>query len=298
MWPFRRRYCPIAKPHIDLDTPVTNPRLVAAIDALSDSSGAPQRHKLVAELRRAVFLVGAITDDAELTSYAQQGQVSIEEGSHIGILELEDPQGKRVLPLFTDMGAVKKHIDKPTSTLVIPAVDAWEFVANKYDAAIINPAGPALPLDRDQINDLARTAVPSRRGIFSRIFGRRKVMVNALAPVDPAKGVMVLAHNVRTKYRRAQDVPDDLRSRLVEICSSCDFVAACYLLDVMEPATGDIKLFVSLSLDRGEHDLLRVGPRMQQAFRDFPEYDMRFFIGADTFGELNPALLAYARDAT
>ncbi|MHC4946847.1 MAG: hypothetical protein ACYTG1_01100 [Planctomycetota bacterium] len=52
-------------------------------------------------------------------------------------------------------------------------------------------------------------------------------------------------------------------------------------------------LFVSLSLADPEKDLGRVAPRMQEVLQGAPGYGRRFFIGADVFGELDPALAAY-----
>ena len=109
-------------------------------------------------------------------------------------------------------------------------------------------------------------------GILSRLLDRRKKKTNALSPIDPSQGIMILNRDVETKYRRAQDVPDKLQTRLTEICRTTDCVAKCCLLDVVEPATGDIKLFISLTLDKGEQDLPSVAPEMQKVFKEFPEY--------------------------
>ena len=56
-------------------------------------------------------------------------------------------------------------------------------------------------------------------------------------------------------------------------------MSACYLLDVLEQPTGDLKFFVDLRLDdlAALHDL---GPRMQQVLRRYPDYADRFFVGA------------------
>lgn len=107
---------------------------------------------------------------------------------------------------------------------------------------------------------------------------------------------MVFNRDVHTKVRKAREVPENLRKRVVDICREFECVTVCYLLDVIEPATGDIKLFVNLTLVDPEQDFQRVGAEIQKVFVDFPEYRQRFFIGADVFSQLDPSLAAYTKD--
>jgi SseB protein N-terminal domain len=160
MWPFSKRRKAVVTPPVDLDTPVTNPGLVEAIDAFAMAQGPQQLDALLRELTRAVFLVAALMDKSRMQQSGQAGQVTIQAGSQIGVLEAVGPDGKRSLPLFTDWDAIAKYTNRPVSAVAMPAHQAWGFATEKYDAAIVNPGGPALPLDRDQVVELARMTKP------------------------------------------------------------------------------------------------------------------------------------------
>ena len=158
MWPFSKKPTQIAPP-VDLDTPVTNPKLVEAIDSFAKSKNKRQLENLLTELRRSVYLVVAHMDDATVRQKPGSDQATIEKGSTIGIVEVDGPDGGRALPLFSDWDAIRKFTQDEVSTLVMPADQAWRFAAEKYDAAVVNPGGPALPLQSEQILDLASTSV-------------------------------------------------------------------------------------------------------------------------------------------
>lgn len=134
--------------------------------------------------------------------------------------------------------------------------------------------------------------------ILSRIFGRRKVIVDALDLIDREKGAYVCNREVPVKYRRAQNLPENLRRELIDVCRASDFVAVAYFLDVMEPATGEIRFFVTLTFDDATADLYRVAHPMRQILSRYPDYSKRFFIGGEPFGPLDLTLAAYIRDAT
>ena len=120
--------------------------------------------------------------------------------------------------------------------------------------------------------------------------------MNIIAPVDPATGKYELTHSAQLKFRRAQNVPSALRDELLQVCRDDVCVSSCYLLDVLEPASGDTKLWICLSLDNPQSDLDRIAPQMQQIFRGYPEYTNRFFIGtSDAFDGLQPEHAAYTR---
>jgi hypothetical protein len=158
MWPFRRKSRPAAPP-VDFDTPVTNPRLVAAISAFAATQGPPQVDALLLELQRAVFLVVTFMENARISQSQTDGKVTISKNSLIGILEVEDADGGRCLPLFSDWDAIRKFTNDSVSTLVMPAAQAWPFVAQNYGAAVVNPGGVALPLNCEQVDELACIAL-------------------------------------------------------------------------------------------------------------------------------------------
>ncbi len=158
MWPFRKE-SQLVTPPVDLDVPVTNPALVAAIKCFAESQDEQRLVGLLSELRRSVYLIVVYMDKTAVDKQPDSNQATIKKGSIIGVLEVEGPDGGRSLALFSDWDSIRKFTSDEVSTLVMPAKQAWSFAVEKCGAAVVNPGGLALPLDRDQVNDLARTSV-------------------------------------------------------------------------------------------------------------------------------------------
>ncbi len=95
-------------------------------------------------------------DEMQTTSGSKAGQITIEKDSLLKIPACADRDGKDHLPLFTDWPAIQAWIDKPVSTLVMPASDAWSFILSQphYAGAFINPADSRLQLSRELIQYL------------------------------------------------------------------------------------------------------------------------------------------------
>lgn len=146
------------RPPVDVNTPVTNPNLVAAIQRLKTDSSLAAKDALLVELNRANFLVAIFTDEMHTTEPDKDGKVTIEKDSLIKVLNTSDGNGNMYLPLFTDWDAIWKYIDQPVNTLIFPSQDAWHWALNmgEYQGVVINPAEDALPLNRSQIEYLAR----------------------------------------------------------------------------------------------------------------------------------------------
>jgi len=143
-------------PPVDLDTPVTNPRLVSALNSFATDQSDTQLNALLIELNNAVYLVATLLDEANVKETATPGNVILEKGSVIKVITASDSDDNPLLPLFTDWDAIKLWTQDPVQTLVMPARDAWAFALNGYTGVIINPAGPCLPLNRPQIEELHR----------------------------------------------------------------------------------------------------------------------------------------------
>lgn len=140
MWPFKKKRAVADKPPVDMNTPVTNPRLLRAMEAFgaapSDATWAP----LLRELQQAVFL-GASFMDGAVIDRTGPGAAHIEGGSKIKLMLCGEPP---LLALFTDWDQLRKSVnDTGVSGLVMPAVQAWQF-ASHHGGAVINP-GDARP---------------------------------------------------------------------------------------------------------------------------------------------------------
>lgn len=142
-------------PPVDLDKPVENPRLVAALKRAADDDSDEAKDRLFREIQRANFLVAIYTDEMRFSPTPTPGHMIIQQGSRIKVLSLE-AGGENYLPLFTDWAAIRAYTDDKVNTLVFPAADAWLFALKDkaYQGVVINPAGDALPMDREMLEYL------------------------------------------------------------------------------------------------------------------------------------------------
>lgn len=134
----------------DLNQPITNPDLVAALDALMQADTAATRQQVAVQLDWAIYLVAILDDELRPTPGDAPEQVMLQAGSRFGVLTADDGAGGQLLPIFTDWEAVRSWAARPVSALVMPAGDAWQFaVAGSYTGVLVNPAGQAvfLPLE-------------------------------------------------------------------------------------------------------------------------------------------------------
>lgn len=153
MWPFGKQREKQVTPPVDLDTPVTNPGLLTAMGGLEAGTDQAAIDRLIGELNRAVYLVATLLDQASVKERSA-GQATLEAGSLIKVLGVSDSDDRSLLPLFTDWDAIRKWTGEPVSSMVMPASQAWEFALAEYQGVVINPAGPVLELNRDQLEDL------------------------------------------------------------------------------------------------------------------------------------------------
>ncbi len=161
MWPFRRKRAkPTIVPPVDLDTPVTNPGLTGAIDALCAKRDEASLMAFVQQLLQANFLVATMLDEAQMRNTGG-GQGTFQKGSLIKVLCVADANDRNLLPLFTDWDAIRAWTSEPVASMVMPGSQAWDFALSGYDGAVINPGGVALPLTRDQLEDLQRRGRPA-----------------------------------------------------------------------------------------------------------------------------------------
>lgn len=126
------------------------------------------------------------------------------------------------------------------------------------------------------------------------MLGRSKT-INVLAPLDTARGMMILTENVRIKCRPSQTVPAALRDEIVEVCRNDASVKSASILDALEQPTGNIKIFVSIRFENPNIDLHRVAPKLQQVCDRYPEFINRYFICADFVPDIPAEAEVYQR---
>jgi len=147
------------EPPVDLNKPVENPRLVAALVAFEKNQGDETRQTLWKELKSAVYLIPVRADKLATTPPDKSGKMTVTEDSPISFFMSPDKAGNPFLPIFTDWQEIAKFTKEPVNTVVMPADDLWGFVLNQkgFHGAVLNPADKkALPLDRVMIQSLRK----------------------------------------------------------------------------------------------------------------------------------------------
>ncbi len=146
----------IVIPPVDLNQPVENPALVAALTAFAAEQTEQTRRELFQQLSGANFLVPFFPDEMQTSPGSRPGQQIFEKDSRLKIPACADRAGNDHLPLFTDWTAIRAWLDQPVSTLVMPAADAWAFILSQphYAGAFINPGDARLQVSNDLIQYL------------------------------------------------------------------------------------------------------------------------------------------------
>jgi hypothetical protein len=144
------------QPPVDLDKPVENPALSAALNGYTSNRSPEAEQELFRQLRGAVFLVPILADEMKMAPGSEPGVGTIEKDSTIKIFACADRDGADHLPLFTDWSAIQAWTDRKVSTLVMPASDAWAFVLSQphYAGAFVNPGSQRLQLSREFVQYL------------------------------------------------------------------------------------------------------------------------------------------------
>lgn len=144
-----------AKAPVDLNTAVTNPSLVKAMERVVREDSDAARDALVVELQRANYLAAIMKNSLKTSRPGKKGEAKIEKGSMLQVLSAQK-DGKTYLLLFTDWDAIKAYTSAEVSGWVLPAKDAWDFIlrGKTYEGALLNPAHNALPLDRSVVEFL------------------------------------------------------------------------------------------------------------------------------------------------
>jgi hypothetical protein len=146
-------------PPVDLNKPVENPDVVAAISAAANSQSPLLFAALTCALRDANYLVPIMQDGMITSPTGEEGQMTIHAGSHINVFTCAAPDGGTLLPLFTDWDEIRRWLDVPVSTLVVPAKDAFALASgDDYAGAVVNPGGQAVELSKDLLGRLLADA--------------------------------------------------------------------------------------------------------------------------------------------
>ena len=138
---------------IDPNVPLSNPELVAAIEASLSQPNEQTRAGFYKALENAQFLL-PVTMEPMPGSADADGRVTLETDTQIGLITISDNQGNAYLPAFTDWQALKAWREKPDErTLVVTYEDVAGMVIHTEGIAgfCINAYTHSIPVSREQI---------------------------------------------------------------------------------------------------------------------------------------------------
>ncbi|MBI3553056.1 MAG: SseB family protein [Elusimicrobia bacterium] len=149
-------------PPMDLTRPVENPEVVGAMERFQKDQSRPNLRAMMESVMKGTYLIGAniIARGAPEGKPGQLSWTSLRKGDEIQIVTVTNDADQKLLVLFTDwrqLNAWKAGF----SGLVSPAKDALGFASsNGHDGVVINPGGPSLELDREQVGLLLSGQLP------------------------------------------------------------------------------------------------------------------------------------------
>jgi len=174
IWPFnntsKKKLPPESDPPLDLNTPVTNPVLKAALKNYQQLQSPQNEDSLFHALTSANYLVTIITDEMKTVPGEKPGQVTIQEGSLIKFMSCFNAANACLLPAFTDWDEIRSWTKESVSTLVMPCDQLWDFVIRdqRYHGLVINPSGHAWEMStviiKELKNRITQHAPPEGRG--------------------------------------------------------------------------------------------------------------------------------------
>ena len=136
----------------DINQPVTNPELIAAIDAVRIMFSSDTENALVNALKDARFLCPVTI--SPLPESDGSGTTTLKVDTTISFFGLTDANGDNFLPVYTDWPALKLWRDIPDEqTLVVTYDDISGMVINdqKTSGFVINPYSHNFQVSRDTI---------------------------------------------------------------------------------------------------------------------------------------------------
>lgn len=142
--------------NLDINTPVENPNLKAAIQKFLQERTEKNAKELGYQLNHSTFLIAMITDEM-ITNNNEDGSSVIEKGSKIKILNCFDDKGDCYLPIFTDWEEIRLWTSQNVGGLMSPSKDTWEFTLSQqeiYKGILINPATTGWTLRHQEIRNL------------------------------------------------------------------------------------------------------------------------------------------------
>lgn len=142
---------------VDVNTPVANPELVAAMEAIRKEVTAETQSAYAAALKAAHFL-SPVNIEPRPKPGDTEGKTTLKAKTTISFLGLDDTQGGHYLPVYTDWPALRQWRNIPDEQTVITTYDdviGMVLRDTKTDGFVINPYSHNMPVRREMIAHLS-----------------------------------------------------------------------------------------------------------------------------------------------
>jgi len=150
-------------PPVDLNKPVENPQLKAAIAKYKEDSTTENWSALEKSLNSAYYLVPIIADTLKTQPTDESGKVVVQKGSIIQFMVYEDTNKSYLLPVCTDWDEIALFTKQKVDTVVMRPSQLWDFVLGDkrqkgYQGVVVNPGSNKLELHVKDIAPLRKIA--------------------------------------------------------------------------------------------------------------------------------------------
>lgn len=150
---------------MDINKPITNPKLLDAIEKMRKDSNKEQL--FINELFKAKFLCPAKVE-LNNSEKADNGQITIGEGSTISLTSIDDQQGNHFLMAFTDgeeLGKWKQEANM--QTIILTCEDYQQILTGNdspYIGFVVNPYGDNILVTKEILENIHSNEVVMQEG--------------------------------------------------------------------------------------------------------------------------------------
>lgn len=152
---------------IDVNKPVTNPELVAAIDAMGKNNTKENQDQVINEVMKAHF-ISPVTISPVPEPSGNSGEVIIKEKTKISFSIIENTANQHFFLAFTDWDELRKwHISENQQTVILTFDDLAAMVLDEkgsFDGFVINPFGGNVTFNKTMIKALKEEKERRARG--------------------------------------------------------------------------------------------------------------------------------------
>ena len=148
---------------IDVNKPITNPELVAAMEALQKNA-TPENEKMFLDLLRNAYFLVPLEGGLQHDEPGADGKITLTKGTTINFPMLSDTQGDPWHIAFTDWPSLRTWRNNPNEeTLIVEFSDFPSMIlreGSKCVGLLINPSSHNFPVNRQILAVMSSRANP------------------------------------------------------------------------------------------------------------------------------------------